>query len=83
MEIVSGSREDRIRDWRTKSREYAAAGIPEYWIVDPDKMVIRVLTLRGKTYRRHGDFKPGQSATSVLLPGFKVAVDDVFAAGDQ
>jgi Uma2 family endonuclease len=81
MEVVSGDAKDRVRDWKTKPQEYAAAGIPEYWIVDPDKKVIRVLTLKGKSYRRHGDFKPGDQATSVLLPGFEVAVDAVFAAG--
>lgn len=81
MEVVSGDAKDQARDWQTKPREYAAAGIPEYWIVDPDKKVIRVLALRGKTYRRHGDFRPGQRATSVLLPGFAVAVSEVFAAG--
>lgn len=82
MEVVSGDRKDRLRDWNIKPREYAAAGIPEYWIVDPDKKVIRVLVLRGKSYRRHGDFKLGDRATSVLLPGFAVAVSDVFAAAD-
>ena len=81
MEVVSGSAEDRKRDWKTKVREYAAAGVAEYWIVDPHKKVIRVLSLRGKSYRRHGDFKPGDQATSVLLQGFAVAVDAVFAAG--
>ena len=82
MEVVSGDRKDRLRDWKIKPKDYAAAGIPEYWIVDPDKKVIRVLVLRGKSYRRHGDFKPGDRATSVLLPGFAVAVSDVFAAAD-
>lgn len=81
MEIVSGDAKDRDRDWRVKPKEYAAAGIGEYWIVDPEKQVIRVLSLRGKAYHRHGDFKPGDQATSVLLPGFAVAVDEVFAAG--
>src|SRR5262245_2658946 len=82
MEVVSGSSADRKRDWVEKAKEYAAAGIPEYWIIDPKKKVIRVLILRGKSYRRHGEFKPGEQATSVLLPGFAVAVSDVFAAAD-
>jgi Uma2 family endonuclease len=80
MEVVSGDPKDRDRDWKVKPLEYAAGGILEYWIVDPEKRIIRVLTLRGKSYRRHGDFKPGELATSVLLPGFAVAVDAVFAA---
>jgi Uma2 family endonuclease len=82
MEIVSGDRKDRLRDWKIKPRDYAAAGIPEYWVIDPDKKVIRVYTLRGRSYRRHGDFKPGDRATSMLLPGFGVAVNDVFAAAN-
>jgi len=31
-EVVSGSEDDRQRDLVTKRREYAQAGIPEYWI---------------------------------------------------
>jgi Uma2 family endonuclease len=77
MEVVSGDAKDIKRDWETKPREYAKAGISEYWIVDPQKKVIRVLTLRGKSYDIHGEFGPGTKATSVLLPGFAVPVDDV------
>jgi Uma2 family endonuclease len=35
MEVVSKGKEDRKRDLITKRFEYARAGIPEYWIVDP------------------------------------------------
>lgn len=82
VEIVSGGAEDRRRDLVTKRAEYAKAGIPEYWIVDPDKQRIVVLTLQGSSYHEHGHYGPGQRATSVLLPGFSLDVDDVFAAGD-
>ena len=34
IEIVSGSRRDRRRDYETKRAEYRAAGVREYWIVD-------------------------------------------------
>ncbi len=83
MEVVSGDRKDRKRDWEVKTREYARARIPEYWIIDPKKQQIRVLTLEGQTYKVHGDFGPGTVATSVLLPGFAVSVDSVLAAGNQ
>lgn len=80
MEVVSGDPEDRERDLVVKPKENAAAGIPEYWIIDPEQQVVRVLTLAGKTYRLHGDFRAGDQAGSVLLPGFTVAVADVWAA---
>ncbi len=40
VEVVS--KNDPKRDLETKLREYAAAGIPEYWIVDPMEHSIEV-----------------------------------------
>jgi Uma2 family endonuclease len=80
MEVVSGESEDRRRDLITKRREYALAGIPEYWIVDPRDEQITVLRLSGRKYLMHGRFGKGQTATSHLLPDFGVDVNEVFAA---
>jgi Uma2 family endonuclease len=79
MEVVSDDPEGRKRDFETKREEYANAGIPEYWIVDPEKRRVIVLTLAGSSYRVFGDFRLGSVATSVLLPGFTVNIDDLFA----
>ncbi|MXX26290.1 MAG: Uma2 family endonuclease [Caldilineaceae bacterium SB0668_bin_21] len=77
MEVVSP--DDPVRDKVTKRREYAQSGIPEYWIVDPTDASITVLTLQGQEYALHGEFAPGEAASSVLLEGFKVDVGDVFS----
>ena len=76
MEIVSP--DDPQRDTVTKRREYAQAGIPEYWIVNPAASSITVLTLRGREYALHGEFVSGETATSVLLNRFTVDVATVF-----
>jgi Uma2 family endonuclease len=81
IEVVSTDGEDRERDLVTKCDEYARAGIAEYWVVDPQAFKITVLTLEGQTYRLYGEFGRGQTAASVLLPGFAVSVDAVFASG--
>ncbi len=75
MEIVSPGQDNRERDLKTKRTEYAQARIPEYWIVDPKERCIRVLVLRGKAYRRYGEFVPGEEAEGLLLPGFRVSVE--------
>ena len=48
MEVVSKNPIGRRRDTETKRLDYAEAGIPEYWIVDPTELFVTVLTLRGK-----------------------------------
>jgi len=74
VEVVSEGEEDRRRDLDTKREEYARAGIPEYWIVDPLKERITVLRLARKRYVVHGEFGKGTTATSHLLAGFAVDV---------
>jgi Uma2 family endonuclease len=79
MEVVSEDEEDRRRDLDTKRREYARAGIPEYWIVDSQEGQITVLRLAGKRYVVHGAFPRGAVATSHLLPGFTVDVNEALS----
>lgn len=82
MEVVSEGAENRKRDLVEKRREYAAAGIREYWIIDPEQRSITVLSLHNGKYRVHGKFGPGDVATSALLAGFEIDVTGCFAAGD-
>ena len=80
-EVVS--KDKPSRDLVQKKREYAKAGIPEYWIVDPRQESVIVYRLQGKRYVRHGLFRRGQQATSALLPDFFVSVTDLFNAARQ
>ncbi len=86
MEVVSDSPQDRERDLVTKRIEYAEAGIAEYWIVDPERELITVLTLagggqkEGNVYAEHGVFARGETATSVLLAGLEISVDEALDA---
>jgi len=81
MEVVSPGPGNRQCDLIEKRQAYAQAGVTEYWIVDPETETVTVLALDGAEYRVHGEFKSGDTATSVLLPGFIVEVSAVFAAG--
>ncbi len=81
IEVVSDDDESHKRDYQEKRADYAELGIPEYWIVDPQERRISVLMLDGSQYRVHGEFAPGQQASSSFLAGFAVDVSAVFAAG--
>ena len=79
MEVVSPDDPDRDHD--AKREDYAAAGVPEYWIVDPRERTredprgrtVRVLTLDGGAYRE-AVFEDGETAAGPALPGFAVDV---------
>lgn len=76
IEVVSD--DDPDRDRVTKRAEYAKAGIPEYWIVEPQTETITVLRLGEGSYGEHGRFGRGAVAASALLEGLLVDVAAVF-----
>lgn len=83
VEVVSQGRENRERDYVQKREEYAAAGIAEYWIVDPQERRVIILVLDGAVYCEQGIYRPGETAASHSLPGFAVPVQELFARCDD
>ncbi len=78
IEVVSSDLESRRRDLEIKPKEYARAGIPEYWIVDPQSKHIQILTFEVDRYVLTGEYVAGSMTESRELDGFRVAVDQVF-----
>ena len=78
IEVVSP--DDPERDRTAKRAEYAAAGILEYWIVDPPAESLTVLRLDRDAYVEYGRFQRGQIARSALLDGFEADVTDALDA---
>jgi Uma2 family endonuclease len=76
LEVVSAEKPER--DLVDKRIDYAEARVPEYWVVNPQAETITVLRLSGDVYEEAGRFVRGDSAASVLLPEFSVAVSAVF-----
>jgi Uma2 family endonuclease len=75
-EIISpGSRE---LDEGVKLAEYARAGVPEYWLVDPRDRTVRIYTLAGDAYTLAATASDCQAARSATIEGFEVAAGDLF-----
>jgi len=76
VEVVSPSTEktDRVE----KFAEYAKAGVKEYWLVGPDGKTVEIYGLRDGQYILLGKYNSSQIASSEILPGFKVKVEELF-----
>lgn len=80
VEVVS--KESRDRDYKVKPREYLAAGVREYWIIDPSRKSATIRRRRGDTWRETR-IERTAAVTTRLLPGFRLRLAEVFAAGGQ
>lgn len=63
---------------RLRRAQYAAIGVPEYWLVDPIAQTVLVLSLQGETYQEIGVFGQLDSIASIELAGLRLAVAQVF-----
>lgn len=70
VEIVSP--ESDVRDYADKLTEYETAGVPEYWLIDPQRQQPVVHVLDGGRYRRAPLDAQGR-LVSTVLPGFALA----------
>ena len=77
IEIVSA--DNPSRDYEEKRRDYALAGVPEYWIVDPLQSCITVLQLESGAYREVQLAREGDVARSVVVQGLEADVTALFA----
>ena len=78
VEVVSP--DNPTRNLIDKRKDYAEAGIPEYWIANPVARTLTMLVLSDDEYREHGVFQLGEQAGSPILPGFSVDVRELFDA---
>lgn len=78
IEIVSPGKANRDRDYRYKHTEYAARGIAEYWIVDPEE---RRFTLCQWVDGQYEDTVYVGSARiqSSIVPNFSLTCTEIFA----
>ena len=82
VEVVSSGKANEDRDYRYKRSEYAARGIIEYWIVDPQREKVTVLTLVDGLYEETV-FEGSQQIISTVLTNFHVSAAKVLNFNDN
>ncbi|QBD83658.1 Uma2 family endonuclease [Ktedonosporobacter rubrisoli] len=65
-------------DLREKLDAYADAGVPEYWIIQPDSQTLELLVLEEGQYHSLGVFRDKATLPSRLIPEWDVQVGQFF-----
>ncbi|BAC90912.1 Uma2 family endonuclease [Gloeobacter violaceus] len=80
IEVVSPGKASEDRDYRYKRSEYAARGITEYWIVDPGRERVTVLSLVDGLYEERA-FVGEETIAFDILPQLALTAQQIFEAG--
>ena len=78
VEVLSPS--NWMYDRQEKFAAYQAAGVREYWIVDPRAQTIEVFMLEEGVFTLIAKWGVGERAQSQVLRGFEIAIDELFQA---
>lgn len=68
------------RDYIEKRREYAERGIAEYWLIDPHRQVVLVLTLEDQSYQER-QFTGKMAIASPTFPHLNLTAEQILNAG--
>ncbi|MFO8059601.1 MAG: Uma2 family endonuclease [Bacillota bacterium] len=77
VEIMSPS--NRRKDRLQKMTIYRRAGIPHYWLADPEDSTLEAYTLRDGDYALVVAAGPGDSFTHPEFPGLSLDLDEIFS----
>ena len=75
VEVLSPS--TAVIDRTTKFEDYAAHGVAEYWLVDPEKQTVEQYVLRESEYELLFKIQEG-SLTSVVVEAFTIPAASIF-----
>jgi Uma2 family endonuclease len=78
VEVVSPGEANRSRDYRHKRTEYAARGIAEYWIVDPETRQVTICQWVDGQYE-DAVFQGDEAIQSTVVPQMPLTVGQLFA----
>jgi len=76
VEVLSPS--TATYDRATKLPVYAAAGVPQVWLIDSQAKIFEVLKLQSKKYILEASHAGDQVLTSDLFPGWRLPLRDLF-----
>lgn len=82
VEVVSPGQENRDRDYRYKRTEYAARGIIEYWIIDPEMQQVTLCLWVNGQYE-DTVYRGETPIASTVIPDLNLPAAQILAFGQN
>ncbi|PSB11372.1 hypothetical protein C7B76_23335 [filamentous cyanobacterium CCP2] len=82
IEVVSPGQGNRDHDYRFKRTEYAACGIAEYWIIDPEVQQVTVCLCVNGQYE-DTVYQGDTPIASTVIPDFALSAAQILAFGQN
>ena len=76
--VVEVMSQDRAKDLIRNRQWYAAAAIPEYWILDPVNDTLTVLELASGQYQARAVLTAQDTLTTPTIPGLTIPLTQIF-----
>ncbi|MGD2181345.1 Uma2 family endonuclease [Lusitaniella coriacea] len=84
VEVVSPGKVNRENDYIHKRAQYAARGIPEYWIVDRQERVVVILNLNSESGQYiETKFRERNILNSLAFPNLELTAQQVLNVGES
>ncbi len=80
IKVVSTT--SRGRDRVTKPDWYAAIGVPEYWVFDPEAQIVERLVLRDGLYSLSGSAQGNEVFRPETFPGLEISLAQLWESED-
>ncbi len=75
-EVLSESTQNNDR--RIKMEDYAAHGVKEYWLVEPQKQLVEQYYLKFGSFFLHRIYNEGEVLRSAVFDGLQLPIDAIF-----
>lgn len=82
IEVVSPGEIQRDRDYIAKRTQYQDRGIPEYWIVDPQRALVLILNLVAGVYQEVSTYSGDTNIESPQFGALTLTPNQIFGLGN-
>jgi len=77
IEILSKG--TRSKDMIDKLNTFMLSGVKEFWIVDPEQLMVIVYSFENYSMNEYAIYRAGEVVRSTFFEGLEIAIDDIFA----